>query len=77
MISFFLCPSGLFFSPNKRIVNIMKMYIKRNNLQLKLIRYVNNVDFLFTFARQIVQCTNIFIGSASLFASSITVISER
>ena len=34
--------------PNKRVVNIiiMKVYIERNNLQLELIRYRKNVDFI-------------------------------
>ena len=34
--------------PNKRIVIIiiMKVYIERNNLQLELIRYRKNVDFI-------------------------------
>ena len=53
------------------MVNIMKVYIERNNVQL-LIRYSKNVDnlFTFTFAKKMVQCkylTDIFTGSASIF----------
>ena len=33
----------------KRIVNIMKVYIERNNLQLESIRYSKNILTLFTF----------------------------
>ena len=34
---------------DKRILNIMKVYIERNNLQLELIRYGKNVDFIHVY----------------------------
>ena len=39
---------------DKRIVNIMKVYIERTNLQVELIRFHN--FFLFTFAKRRIQC---------------------
>ena len=33
----------------KRIVNIMKVYIKRNNMQVELIRFRKKISTLFTF----------------------------
>ena len=37
---------------DKRIVNIMKVYIKRNNsLQIELIRYSKKIDFTFAERR--------------------------
>ena len=52
MIAFFLCLSfalfSSFLSPNiiSIIVNIMKVNIERNNLQLEVIRYRSKVDFI-------------------------------
>ena len=39
---------------HKRIVNIMKVYIERNNMQLELIRFRKKTSplFTFTFARR-------------------------
>ena len=34
---------------DKRIVNIMKVYIERNSLQIELIRYHKNVDFIHVY----------------------------
>ena len=34
---------------DKRIVIIMKVYIERNNLQVELIRYCKNVDFIHVY----------------------------
>ena len=56
-------------------VNIMKVYIERNNLQLELIRYNNmSISFTFTFAMRQLQRniadllgTEIFTGNARLF----------
>ena len=68
MIAFLLCPSvplvrfrhpiALLRYADKRIVNIMKVYIGRNNLQLELIRYRNKRLTLFTitFAERRFQC---------------------
>ena len=71
----FSCPSGyfpLFLSFNyditvcRCIVNIMKVNIERNNLQLELIP--SETLFTFTFAKRRVQCSNIFTSNARLFA---------
>ena len=39
---------------HKRIVNIMKVYIERNIMQVELIRFLKNISplFTFTFARR-------------------------
>ena len=34
---------------DKRILNIMKVYIERNNLQLELMRYHKNVEFIHVY----------------------------
>ena len=34
---------------DKRIANIMKVYIKRNNMQVELIRCRKNVDFIYVY----------------------------
>ena len=34
---------------HKRIVNIMKLYIERNNIQVELIRFRKQISTLFTF----------------------------
>ena len=41
-----------------RIVNIMRMYIERNKMQVELIRFRENIlsFFTFTFAKRIIQC---------------------
>ena len=75
---FFICPSGYFFSfslPNYAINAlsiIMKVYIERNNLQLKIIRYRNKWIFCrSTFAKRFVAMklgSEIITGNASLFA---------
>ena len=45
-------PITLLRAADKRIVNIMKAYIERNNLQLELIRYCKMlILFMFTFVR--------------------------
>ena len=31
---------------HKRVVNIMKVYIEKNNIQVELIRFVKNSDFI-------------------------------
>ena len=36
-------------SADKRIVNIMKVYVKRNNMQVELIRFRKKILILFTF----------------------------
>ena len=43
---------------DKRIVNIMKVYIERNNLQVELTRCYKNVDFILVYfceARNLMQ----------------------
>ena len=42
-------PLTLFRYPDKRIVNIMKVYFERNNLQLQSIRYRKQMFTLFTY----------------------------
>ena len=37
---------GSCYTAHKRIVNIMKVYIKRNNIQVELIRFHKNSDFV-------------------------------
>ena len=39
----------LFRYADNRIVNIMKVYIERTNLQVGLIRYCKNVDFIHVY----------------------------
>ena len=34
---------------HKRIVNIMKVYIERNNIQVELIRFRKNIDFIHVY----------------------------
>ena len=34
---------------HKRIVNVMKVYIERNNLQVELIRFRNKIDFIHVY----------------------------
>ena len=34
---------------HKRIVNIMKVYIERNNIQVELIRFSKNIDFIHVY----------------------------
>ena len=34
---------------HKHIVNIMKMYIERNNMQVELIRFRKNIDFIHVY----------------------------
>ena len=42
---------------HKPIVNIMKAYIERNNMQVELIRFLKNISplFTFTFAKRGIQ----------------------
>ena len=59
MIAFLLCPTvpllrfrqpiTLFRYADKRIVNVMKVYIKMNNLQLELMRYRKHFDFIHVY----------------------------
>ena len=49
-----LCTYSSFFCQrlryaDNRIVNIMKVYIERNNLQVELIRYHKNVDLIHVY----------------------------
>ena len=37
---------GSYYTVHKRIANIMKVYIKRNNIQVELIRFRKNSDFI-------------------------------
>ena len=43
---------------HRRIVNIMKVYIERNNMQVELIRFRKKISplFTFTFAKRGIQC---------------------
>ena len=47
----FLHPIMLLRSADKRIVNKMKVYIERNNLQQELIRYRNFFDFIHVYCK--------------------------
>ena len=55
----FRLPIMLLRYSDKRIVNIMKVYIERNNLKLELIRYRNFFDFIHVYfyeATDSMQC---------------------
>ena len=43
---------------DKRFVNIMKVYIERNNIQVELIRFRKNIDFVHVYVceKRGIQC---------------------
>ena len=53
-VCLFVCQSLVTFrlfrqllrSADKRIINIMKVYMERNNMQVELIRFRKNIDFI-------------------------------
>ena len=52
----FTSSGQLLHCAHKRIVNIMKVYIERNNMQVELIRFRKSPLFTFTFAKRGIQC---------------------
>ena len=53
---------------DKRIVNIMKVYIERNNTQVELIRFCKNLDFIHVY---FCEATNAMHCYTSLMKASI------
>ena len=49
MLLLFVFVTQLCYYADKNIVNIMKMYVERNNLQLEFIRCCKNVDFIHVY----------------------------
>ena len=58
---------------DKRIVNIIKVYIERNNLQVELVRYSKNMLTLFTFnfAKRRIRSANAYQVDSNINHSSL------